>query len=314
VRIVILGAGAVGSLLGARLSVGAQSVVLVGRRAHVEAIRRDGLRIEGVGAGLFRPEAEEEIPAEPRPDAVVVTVKSFDLDAALQQLAGVLSPTPTLLTQNGLGIAAQARASLTKSGWTRPEAWLVRGVHSLPARWIAPGVIRATGSGEFLLPEPVGPPAAAIDQFRGLLAGAGIAVRLVASIDREEWRKAIVNAAINPVTAVRGVPNGTLASGPGRSEALTLLEEARTVARAEGFDFEQEEMEADFDRVVRATAENRSSMLQDVERGRPTEIDAISGEIVRRGTARGLDLPATRTIVAEVRRRTGSGRIAPQPS
>ena len=296
-------------------SLGGETVVLVGRPAHVETIRRAGLRVEGTRGGTFHVEAFTELPTAPRPDAVIVTVKSFDLGSALAGIGEALPPTSTLLTQNGLGITESGRKSLTRAGWPRPEEFVVRCVHSIPALWVSAGVVRATGDGELLLPEPVGLAAPAIERFRRLLAGAGLPIRLVPSIAREEWRKAIVNAAINPVTALHRVPNGWLSSGPLRDEALVLLSEAREVAAAEGFPFDPAEIEGDLDRVVGATSENRSSMLQDVERGRGTEIEEISGEILRRGEARGLSLPATRKVLGRIRQLPrGRGGGTPQPS
>ena len=90
---------------------------------------------------------------------------------------------------------------------------------------------------------------------------------MVPSIEREEWRKAIVNAAVNPVTADHGVPNGALAADPLRGQALALLEEARRTAEADGFPFTREECASSLP-VVPGSAENRSSMLQDLDAGR----------------------------------------------
>ena len=167
-----------------------------------------------------------------------------------------------------------------------------------------------------MLPEPSGDPRrdAGARAFETLFREAGFSVRTVPAIEREVWRKALVNAAINPVTALHGVPNGDLASEPLRSEALALLDEAYRVAETEPFGLSLAEARRDFDQVVRATAENRSSMLQDLDRGRPTEIEAISGEILRLGEARGLRLPATRAIVERVRAVVAGARRTAQPS
>ena len=169
----------------------------------------------------------------------------------------------------------------------------------------ARGCVRATGTGEVILPTPGGRGALAgpIELFKELLRGAGLTVRTSSDIDREVWRKALLNAAINPVTALHGVPNGRLIDGSLRSEAVALLTEARAVARAQGFVFGEAEATREFERVVRATSENRSSMLQDIDRGRPTEIEAISGELLRLGAVHGLDLPHTRAACVAVRAR-----------
>ena len=308
-RVVVFGAGAIGSLLGASLDRAGHSVLVVGRPDQVAAIRDGGIRLVGRVEGTFRVEAVEELPPGPAPDAVLLTVKAFDLATAATAIARAIRPdTPLLLPQNGLGIEETAARALRAGGWSDPEPWLVRAVNSLPATWVRPGEVRVAGEGEILLPEAKGPAAPAIRVFDALLREAGLRVRSVPDLRREVWRKAVVNAAINPVTAIHGVVNGRLADAPFHEEAVRLLEEAARTARAVGVDESNEEARADLDRVVRATAENRSSMLQDLDRGRPTEIDAISGEILRAAEAHDLDLPHTRVAMAEIRAKVAGGR------
>ncbi len=316
-RVAIVGVGAVGGLFAGYLARAGHSVVAVGRPTIVAAIRSSGLRLTGVHEGTYHVEAREDVPSDGAVDAVLLTVKTFDLPAAARAVALARPhPAPLLLPQNGLGVERSAADALSSGGWTDPGEWTVRAVLSVPATLVKPGVVRQAGTGEILLPEPARAGAAGprIELLRDLLRDSGLSVRTVPAIEREVWRKAIVNAAINPVTAVLGVANGALAGGPARDRALALLEEARRVASAEGHRFDEPEVIGDFDRIVRSTAANRSSMLQDVDRGRPTEIDAISGEILRRGAAHGLDLPATRAIVAELGRRLARGAGSPQLS
>jgi 2-dehydropantoate 2-reductase len=311
--IVVFGAGAVGSLFAARLVSAGEKVLLVGRPAHVAAIRADGLTVEGVDPGTFRPEAVTELAPGTRAEAALLTVKSFDLATAAGLLGRALAPAPTALLANGLGLEEVARHALRGAGWARPETVLVRGVHTVPATLLGPGKVRASGTGEVVLPDPTlaGEATAAVEAFVDLFTRGGFRVRTSRAFELELWRKAAVNAAINPVTALRGVRNGALAEGPARAAAELLLSEAVAVARRSGVDLGMDMALADLARVVRATAENRSSMLQDIERGRPTEMDAISGEILRRGRACGLSLPATARAIDGVRRvLAGGGRSA----
>jgi len=316
VKIVIVGAGAVGSLLGATLAQGGNTVLLVGRPEHVAAIRANGLKVSGPTPRVVPVEAADRIPPSTDVDVAILTAKTFDLASAATELAQALTPRPTLLLQNGLGVVPMARRALGEGGWPDPTPYLVQGVNSIPATWVGPGEVRETGIGEILLPVPgeAGPAAGAARLFRMLLDGARVPVEAVPEFEREVWRKVLLNAAINPVTAARGVTNGELLKEPLRTQALRLLGEALAVARSEGFDFTSEEVTRDFERVARATAANRSSMLQDVDRGRPTEIDAISGAILRAAERHGLDLPDTRSIVAEVTARAAQAPPRPQPS
>ncbi len=311
--VVVLGAGAVGSLFGARLAARSTEVLLVGRSEQVRAITAEGLVIEGLEPGTYAVPAASRLPTGLAARAVLVTVKSFDLAGACRELARALAPTPTVLLGNGLGIERTALEALRAGGWGSPEASLVRAVHTVPATWLAPGRIRATGTGEVVLPEARGPAREAIRQVAELLATGPWTLRRTPDLEAEVWRKAAVNAAINPVTALHRVPNGALADGPLRDEALELLAEAVQVARASGRALELSTARSDLERVVRATAENRSSMLQDLERGRPTEIDAISGELLRQGEAAGLALPATRRTVEAVRRAVAQRSGTAQP-
>jgi 2-dehydropantoate 2-reductase len=316
VRVVVFAAGAIGSLFGASLAHAGHTVLLVGRADHVEAIRANGLRVTGSLVETASLHAETAVPKYFEPEAAILTAKTFDLPAAAGLLGvEVPTPVPTLLPQNGLGVEEPVRAALMTSGWVDPTRWVVRAVNTVPATLLGPGEVRAAGQGELVLGTARGPAAAATRLFARLFRTTEIPVRVVDDLDREVWRKALINAAVNPVTALHGVPNGRLLEEPYRSEAKALLEEALTTARAFGYRFREKEALTDLDRVLHATAENRSSMLQDMDRGRRTEIQSISGEILRRGTAKGLDLPATRRAVDAIRARSPGGSAARgQPS
>jgi 2-dehydropantoate 2-reductase len=317
VRIAVVGAGAVGCLLGARLAAAGHAVHLVARAAAVPVLRDRGITVEGIRPGRWAVTAAEELPEGNPPELVLLTVKTFDLSAAAAALARRLrDPIPTLIPQNGLGIDAIAATAMRGAGWSEPLRSLVRAVNTIPSTLVAPGIVRQPGEGKLIVaaPEAGGLAADATRTVRAVLAGAGVAVRAVADLDRELWRKALVNAAINPVTALHRVPNGRLLEDPYRAEATVLLREAQRAAASAGFVFDDAEADRSLEQVVRATAGNRSSMLQDVERGRPTEIDAISGEIERVGAAHGIDLPATRAAVARVTALRPSGSDRAQPS
>jgi 2-dehydropantoate 2-reductase len=316
VRITVVGAGSVGCLFGARLAASGQSVRLIGRPESVRTLARNGIRVEGVDPGVWSVEATTSVDPGPEPDLVLLTVKTFDLVAAARALASAFrTPVPTLLPQNGLHIDVPVAAAVRAGGWTDPARVLVRAVNTVPAMLVAPGVVRQPGVGEVLLPDPsVAGAAPAAGRFASVLATAGVPVRTVADLDLELWRKALVNAAINPVTAIHRVRNGRLLEPPYRAEAWTLLREAQRAAELAGFAFTNDEADRSLERVLRATAENRSSMLQDVERGRPTEIDEISGEILRTAAEHGVDLPATRKVLGRLAGAPAGPSGAAQPS
>jgi 2-dehydropantoate 2-reductase len=309
VRVVVYGAGAIGSLFGAYLARAGHSVLLIARIEHVAQVRSAGLRVSGAFEGTFHVDAATDLAPGPAPDALLLTVKTFDLESAAAALGGALPPgLPILLPQNGLGVLEVIRSGLEAAGWSSPERFLVRGVNSIPAMWVGPGEVRATGEGELVLPEPSGPAAAAVARFEELFRGTGLRLRTSADLTREVWRKVVVNAAINPVTARHGVVNGRLLEPEFREETEALLGEAVDAARSLGLDLTLEESQRDFERVVRATAENRSSMLQDLDRGRPTEIEAISGAIFQIGRKHRLDMWATERALVDLRTRAAEHR------
>ncbi len=298
-RIVVYGAGAIGSLFGALLFRAGHDVVLVGRSDHVRAIRRDGLRVEGVTEGIFPVPAVERLEPGTAGDAVLLGVKAYAVTEAARSVAQAIStPVPVLALQNGFGIESKVAAALESGRWSAAQNWIVRGINSVPATLVAAGRVRHAGQGELLLADySQGQHAARLAE---LLTAADIPARVTAELGREIWRKILVNAAINPVTADHRITNGGLLENPWRQQAEQLLREAQSVASAEGFPFADAEADADLWKVVRATAENRSSMLQDLEAGRRTEIDAISGAVLELGRRHGLSLPATERIVARI--------------
>ncbi|MGA7922965.1 MAG: 2-dehydropantoate 2-reductase [Thermoplasmata archaeon] len=300
-HVLVAGAGAIGGLLGARLQSVDHRVTLWTRGEQAEAIHRNGLRIVGSLELVSHPEVVTEIRRGASYDLILFTVKAYDVREAGAILAEHLPPAPLLALQNGLGVEDQLRDTMGRGGWASAADWILRGINTLPAMRTQPGVIRQAGEGEIILRDPSERSRADSRTFEKLFLSAHIPVRFTTDLTREIWRKALVNAAINPVTADHRLPNGALLRDPWRGQALALLNEARAVAAQEGMAFTSEEAEADLFRVVRATAENHSSMLQDVERGRRTEIEAISGEILRRGRLAGLSLPATERIVGRFR-------------
>lgn len=314
-RLLVVGPGALGLVFAARLAHAEHDVRLRGRAGTRPPGPHAAIRIEGTDPVTADVPWDTASPGAPDREAALVAVKSYDLESACRDLRG-FPPRPILLIQNGLGIEAAAARGLDGTGDARPAvAGLVRAIVSIPSTWLGPGRARQAGRGEVVLPIDGPSGTSAADLWAGALGSAGLAVRRSASFDRELWRKLIVNASINPVTADHGIPNGRIAEDPWRGQALALLAEACAVAEAEGQRIAPDEAERDLFAVVRATAENRSSMLQDLDRGRPTEIDAISGELLRRGERAGLSLPNTRRAFERIRGRALAhrppGRRAP---
>jgi 2-dehydropantoate 2-reductase len=291
-RVAVLGAGAVGSFVGARLS-RAADVVLIGRAPHVRAIGRSGLRVEGLGRSPFHLEATTQVREARDADLVLLTTKSFDTRAAALQLRQAGLEAPVLSLQNGLTNLPVLRAALKRNP-------LLGGSIVVGVTTIGPGRIRYAGGGKAV----VGPSRASVRlarQVASLFSRAGIPTRVTATLDRVLWQKAIVNAAVNPVTAVLRCTNGEVLSRPeARLVARLATEEAAAVARAHGIPLTARPWPM-VEGVLRTTAGNRSSMLQDLEAGRPTEIEAITGEVVRVARQHAVPVPVNRALLQLVR-------------
>ncbi len=298
-RFLVFGAGATGSVFAARLAA-RHKVAVVARGAHLEAIRRDGLRVRGATGAVVRIPAGDA-PEGPPPDFVLVTVKAGDTAAAAEALRGL--PSAVLVSlQNGLG----NEETLAATGLPVAGA-----VSNVGATLEAPGRVFHAGLGPVILGNHRAVPGECLERLAACLREVGFPVRLVADIRIPLWEKAILNAAVNPVTGLLGLRTGALLDDPGVVRIVRrIVGEAVRVAAAEGAAVSPDAVRASIEWVVAATADNRSSMLQDLERGRRTEIDAINGEIVTRAERRGIPVPWNRLMVRLVRERDQAGPVA----
>ena len=273
----IIGTGAIACLFAARLAPIA-SPFLVGHWAEqINAIRAGGLTLlpltEGatpstVPIAVYQP--HESLPLVER---VLVLVKSGQTANAAAITQHLLTPSGLAFTlQNGLGnveiLARTLGAERVSGGSTAQGAVIVR-----------PGVVQHTGNGLTYLAD-----GADSRPLAELFNQAGITTHLVPNLESVIWGKLIVNAAINPLTALLRVPNGFLAHDPIARLWLTrIVQEAAQVAQANSITLPYPDPVIRVLEVAQATTNNQSSMLQDVQRGVPTENETISGAIVRYG-------------------------------
>lgn len=291
-RFLIFGAGAMGSFVGGLLA-RRHEVTLVGRPDHVEAIRRHGLSVSGRTDLEIRLRAVEEVSQDEPADVVVVTVKSYDTRAAMDALEPLWGHATFLSLQNGLGnvellaeCAERVLGGVTYSGVT----------------FLGPGRIEHAGTGDTVLGPFRGTSLAEADRLASAFRESGIETSVTESIETTLWRKAVVNACFNPLTGLLQVRSGGLASSRSLSACSRLIvREALAVARAAGVALDETELLERVRAVSLATARNKSSMLQDMQKGRRTEIDAINGAIARMGAERGIDCPVNRVLTLLVK-------------
>lgn len=320
-RIAVVGAGAMGSLMAGRLAAAVgksakpataiEQVVLYGRPSdHLDAIGANGLTIvEQDGRRTQVPLAASSTPADVKGcEVVLVLVKSWASGEAVAPLRTYLNRDTVVITlQNGLGNAAALRAALLNEG-VRPHVYL--GVTTQAAMRTNPGEIVHTGSGITALGRRANPVNTQLRDIASAITASGMNTVAVDDIHRWVWRKLAVNAAINPLTALASVPNARISSDPGlRSAAEIIAREVVAVGQASGVKIDLNEVLAAVDDVARSTGANHSSMLVDIESGTRTEIDAINGAVVSEARRHAVKVPANQLMTALVRAREGRFQV-----
>ena len=294
---VIVGAGAMGSLFGGRLSSATQVTLLDPWEEHVAAIQRGGLTIvELDGSETNLPITATTDPATVAPaDLAILFVKSHATREASEQARRFLAPQGLALTlQNGVGNAESMAEVLGKER-------VVAGVTSHGATLLGPGRVRHAGAGPTHLSARPGV-ADRLTPVAKTLEQAGFEVHISEDLDTLVWGKVIINVGINALTAILRVPNGQLVEIPAAKALMArAVEEAVDVCRAKGIDLPYDDPLARVEQVARATGTNRSSMLQDVTRGAPTEIGVINEAIVEEGKRLGVDTPVNEVLSLMVR-------------
>lgn len=304
-RIVVVGPGAMGCLFaGLLIESGQKDVWLFDKyESRAKEISKSGLKIEGIGGTrLIQPIKAESNPSEiGNADLVLICVKSYDTESASRSIAPVVSDNTTILTlQNGLNNVETISGILG-------EDKVLAGVTSHGATMLGIGHIRHAGKGETLIGKPhvFSQPAQAVKQTRRLsaeqvaevLRSAGFQTTVSYEIFRFIWTKLIINAAINPLTAITRLRNGQLLEYDETRKLLSMsAEEAGRVATALGISPAYDDPTSAVEEVCKATSSNISSMLQDILRKKRTEIDAINGAIVNHAKRLGIKAEINATL------------------
>lgn len=306
VRVAVFGAGAVGCFYGGMLARAGHEVVLIGRPAHVEAIRSAGLHFEGL-------QFDEHIrlDASTLPEAVrgarlvLFCVKSTDTEQGAAQIAPFLDPGSLVLNlQNGVDNTERIQARISQQ--------VIPAVVYVATEMAGPGHLKHHGRGELVIGAPDGAPSAALGAALGSVlswfAAAGVQVAVSDNVAGELWAKLVVNCAYNAISAISQLPYGEMIRGAGVREVMRdVVAECLAVAAASGVRTAPELVENVY-RIADWMPTQYSSTAQDLQRGRPTEIDHLNGHVVRRGDALGIPVPANRALWALVRMIESKGK------
>ena len=284
-NILIVGTGALATLFAARLTQAGYRVTLLGTwKEGIDALRKNGARLIDTNGN----EQQFEVSATDDPreclgaQYALVLVKAWQTERAAGQLKECLTDDGLAVTlQNGLG----NHETLTRSlGLNR----VALGSSTTGATLLGPGLVKAGGEGVISIERNP-----ALDPIEAALRSANFNVQIVDDAQSLIWGKLVINAAINPLTALLQITNGELLNRPAAREMMAELAcEAAQVAKAENVGLPFSDPVKATEDVARKTAANHSSMLQDVLRHAPTEIDAICGAVVKTAQKHGINAPA----------------------
>ncbi|MBJ3778207.1 ketopantoate reductase family protein [Acuticoccus mangrovi] len=297
-RIVVMGAGAVGGYFGGRLAAAGTDVTLIARGAHLAAIQRDGLRIESPLGDATVPVAATEDPAAAgTADIVLVLVKLYDTAAALAAIRPLVGPATTVLSlQNGI----DAEAAITEAYGADRAAG---GAAYIGADVKEPGVVRhSTAFARLVFGAFDGSDRPALRDFASAMAAAGLDHLLADDIRKRLWDKFIFLSAFSAVTSLARLPIGPILDDPaGRALYVAAIEESLAVARHHESGIAPDFLDEHMSFISAANPMMRSSMLDDLTRGKRLEIEGLSGRIVALGEAAGIPTPVHRVAWSALR-------------
>jgi len=297
-RVCVVGCGAVGSLFAANLATLGDVEVWAFDldKSHVTAIKKNGLQLIGAGEVLGRLEATSDPGALPPCDFGIVATKAMHAAAAIEATAHAFADGAVATVMNGVGNEETLAAHVER---------VIRGTTFPAGKLVAPGVVQWDVKGETTFgpfePRPL--EVAAIEPLADACTRAGMPASAVADARPGQWRKVIFNAATNPIGALTGLTHGRVCERADlRSLVTGLVDEGKAVAAAQGIELDTDP-EALIDHAARPDVAygHKASMLQDVESGRPTEIDYLNGGIARFGRELGVPTPLHDTITALIK-------------
>lgn len=286
-----MGAGAVGSYFGGMLARAGHDVTLIARPQHVDAIARDGLRMDTKTFDeRVRVRASSDPAAVAGAQLVLFSVKSGDTESAGGQIKPFVAKGAVVLClQNGVDNDVRLRAVLTE-----PE--VAASVVYVGAEIAGPGHLKHHGRGELVID-----PVRNIPELARTFAAAGIPTEVSGNVRGALWLKLILNCAYNAISAIARKPYGETVPGVGIRDVMRdVVDECLAVAKAEGVDVPGD-VDAAVRRIYETIPQQYASTAQDIMRGKPTEIDYLNGYIVQRGKALGIRTPANQALWALVR-------------
>ena len=323
-KVAIYGAGATGGYLGVKLALAGVDTTLIARGPHLEAMRRGGVRLLIEGEELVAHPFCTDDPAEAGPqDFVIITLKAHSTPGVVDAMQPLLGPHTAVVTaQNGVpwwyfhGVGGEWEGTRLESVDPGGRQWdgigpgrAIGCVVYVATEIAEPGVIRHSYGNRCTLGEPSGEKTGRIRALSKALISAGVRSP-VRAIRQEIWVKLLGNVSFNPISALTLATLDRVATEPGtRAVARAMMEETRAIGEALGIRFR-----IDTERRIDGAAEvgaHRTSMLQDLEKGRAMEIDALVTSVQELGRLVSVPTPTIDTVLALVRQRAGVAGLYP---
>jgi 2-dehydropantoate 2-reductase len=295
-RFVVMGAGGIGGFFGAALAQKGEDIWFVGRGKHFEAMQRSGLRVTSTVSDFTVPPSQ--IVQDParigHADVVLFCVKSYDTEPAARQLSPLLNQHSLVISlQNGVDNVEKISAIL-------PQCSTYGGVAYVSSRITEPGHVTESGGFQrIVFGRMLGEASSTAGAVHERLTQAGIKTQLSANIRKELWQKLIFIASMGSLTAVTRLTHGEIVGNPEtRALMFDAMREVQSVALGLGIDVDQVDETRVLEGLKRFSDDTRSSMYYDLAAGRPMEVEALNGTVVRMGKRAGVPTPIHRMIYA----------------
>jgi 2-dehydropantoate 2-reductase len=297
-RIAVVGAGGVGGYFGAKLARAGESVVMLARGPHLDAIRRDGVRVRSAldGDVVAKVEAVESFAGQLPVDVALFCVKAFDTRSAAEALRPVMGPSTGVVSlQNGVDNEETLDEILGRGVALGGAAYVFASIE-------APGVIAHKFAGRIVFGEMDGRVTERATRLRDALARAGVPVEVSSDIRRVLWEKYLLISAQAGMTAITRCPAGVLRDTPETWRMYRLiLEELAAVARAAGIALAPDAVDAVLTQAAALARDAYSSLHHDLTQGKRLELEALHGHAVRLGERHGVPTPMTFAVYAALK-------------
>lgn len=283
-RIIILGAGAIGSVYGAKLSK-FNDVTLVARKNHADIINRKGLKIIGVESKTYRLKTTTRIKKIENDALIILTTKVYDSEKAIRPIKKLLKKNNIILClQNGYSPEEIVKKIVER------KCLVIRGITAVGVSFLKPGIVRRNNIG-FASIEKSGKSKKIAENF----SKCGLECYVSKNIEEDIWNKLILNCMLNPISAILRIKNKGLLK---YSNLLQMVfREVILVARKEGLKLNEKETYDWVIKVIKSSRDNYSSMYQDILKGKKTEIGFLNGKVVELAHKHGIEVPVNQVLV-----------------